>query len=63
MQQPPTNLRTYRVAVGHSEVVVEAKSPREAIRLARRELAQELPRFYDVISSLEEDRFKVDHAA
>ena len=63
MQQPTNNLRTYRVAVGHSEVVVQAKSPREAIRLARRQLAQELPRFYDVISSLEDKKFKVDSAA
>ena len=63
MQPNIKNLRTYRVAVGHSEVTVQAKSPREAIRLARRKLAEELPRFYDVISTMEEARFSVEDAA
>ena len=62
MQAQPENLKTYRVAVGHSEVTVQAKSPREAIRLARRKLAEELPRLYDVISSLEETKFSIDAA-
>lgn len=62
MQVQSDNLRTYRVAVGHSEVEVQAKTPREAIRLARRKLAEELPRFYDVISTMEETRFNVDAA-
>ena len=56
-------LKNYRVSVGHSEVVVQATSSVEAIALARRELSLELPRFYDVIKSLEPERFKVLRAA
>ena len=35
----------------------------EAVLLARRQLARELPRLYDVIRGLEESRFQVEHAA
>ena len=62
MQSQPENLKTYQVAVGHSEVTVQAKSPREAIRLARRKLAEELPRLYDVISTLDEAKFSINAA-
>ena len=53
----------YRVTVGHAEVVVHAASPAEAIALARRRLAEEHPRFYDVIRDLEATRFDVRPAA
>jgi hypothetical protein len=33
------------------------------MELARRQLARELPRLYDVIRSLAESRFEVEHAA
>ncbi len=53
----------YRVKVGHAEVVVRASSAVEAIVLARRKLAADMPRFYDVIRALEDERFDVRPAA
>lgn len=56
-------LLTYRVRVGHHEFRVKARDASEAMELARRQLARELPRLYDVIHSLAESRFQVEHAA
>ena len=56
-------LLTYRVRVGHHEFHVKARDAGEAMELARRQLARELPRLYDVIRSLAENRFQVEHAA
>jgi hypothetical protein len=56
-------LLTYRVRVGHHEFRVKARDAAEAVELARRQLARELPRLYDVIRSLAETRFQVEHAA
>jgi hypothetical protein len=53
----------YRVRMGHLEVVVIARDEAEAILLARREFAQELPRFYDLIRALEPARFELHKAA
>jgi len=53
----------YRVRVGHHEFRVKAHDAAEAMELARRQLARELPRLYDMIRSLAESRFEVDHAA
>ena len=49
----------YRVSVGHASVTVDGCSPAEAIRVARIRLSLDLPRLYDVIHSLEDDRFEV----
>jgi hypothetical protein len=54
---------SYRVRVGHHEFRVKARDAAEAVLLARRQLARELPRLYDLIRGLEESRFQVDHAA
>jgi hypothetical protein len=56
-------LKTYRIRVGHWEVRVAARDADEAIELARRHLAQELPRLYDVIRNLTAARFQVEAAA
>ena len=56
-------LLTYRVRVGHLDLQVKARDVAEAILLARRQLAQELPRLYDVIQNLTPARFQVDNAA
>ena len=56
-------LKTYRVRVGHWEVRVKAGDAGEAIHVARRHLASELPRLYDVIRSLTVTRFQVEAAA
>jgi hypothetical protein len=54
---------TYRVRVCHHEFRVRARDAAEAVELARRQLARELPRMYDAIRALEESRFQVEHAA
>jgi hypothetical protein len=56
-------LSTYRVRVGHWEISVKARSEEEAIVLARRAMACELPRLYDVIRTLTACRFRVEAAA
>jgi hypothetical protein len=58
---PP--LKTFRVRVGHCELQVKANDQQEAIQIARRQLARELPRLYDVICSLTLARFQVDALA
>lgn len=57
------SLIPYRVRVGHHEFHVKARDTAEAMELARSLLARELPRLYDVIQSLTESRFQVEHAA
>ena len=56
-------LKTYRISVGHWEITLQAHDVEEAIRLARRAMACELPRLYDVIRSLTAARFQVEAAA
>ena len=56
-------LNKYRVKVGHIEFIVEAATRDEAIIAARRRLAEEHPRLYDVIRALEPARFDVRPAA
>ena len=56
-------LKTFRVRVGHWEVSLKAHDADEAIQLARRPMARELPRLYDVIRSLTANRFQVEAAA
>jgi hypothetical protein len=52
---------TYRVRVGHHDFRVRARDAAEAVEVARRQLARELPRLYDVIRSLTDSR--LEHAA
>jgi hypothetical protein len=56
-------LKTYRIRVGHWEIQLKAHDADEAIALARRHMARELPRLYDVIRNLTANRFQVEHAA
>ena len=56
-------LKTYRVRVGHWEIQLKAHDAEEAVMLARRAMARELPRLYDVIRSLTVARFQVEAAA
>jgi hypothetical protein len=53
---------TYRIRVGHYEVCVKARDEDEAVALARRQMARELPRLYDVICTLTTARFQVEPA-
>jgi hypothetical protein len=57
------SVKTYRVRVGHWEIRIQARTAEEAIELARRRLAVELPRLYDVIRALTATRFQVEAAA
>jgi hypothetical protein len=59
-QQPVT---VYQVRVGHSEVIVKASSSQEAIDVARRKLALEMPLLYDIIRALDATRFNVFETA
>ena len=56
--RPPRH-QTYRVKIGHSSVIVDGTSREDAIRAARRQLSRELPRLWDVIHQLDDNRFDV----
>jgi hypothetical protein len=56
-------LKTYVIRVGHYEIRLKAHDAEEAITLARRQMAHELPRLYDIIRSLTTSRFQVEPAA
>lgn len=56
-------LKTYRIRVGHWEIRLKAHDADEAIQLARRQMARELPRLYDVIRDLAAADFQVEAAA
>ena len=57
--KPP---EVFLVHVGHWEVRLKARDGEEAIRLARLQIARELPRLYDVIRALTASRFQVEAA-
>lgn len=52
-------LQSYRIQVGHNIVIVQGTTPAEAVGEARRQLSLELPRLWDVIQSLSDDRFQI----
>ena len=53
----------FLVRVGHWEVRLKARDDDEAIRLARLQMARELPRLYDIVRALNVARFVVEEAA
>ena len=57
------SLKTYCIRLGHYEIRVKAHDADEAISLARRQMARELPRLYDIIQNLTASRFQVEPAA
>jgi hypothetical protein len=63
MNSGTETLKTYRVRVGHWEIVLKAHNADEAIEIARRAMARDLPRLYDVIRVMTANRFQVDAAA
>lgn len=56
---PNQPLVDYQVSVGHFTVQVAGRTRDEAIQEARRKLCHELPRMWDVIQGLEDNRFQV----
>ena len=63
MKPENQSLKTYRIRVGHWEIRLNAHDADEAIDLARRQMARELPRLYDVIKNLTAARFQIEAAA
>ncbi len=62
MTNPHEPLKTFRVRVGHWEIRIQARNGDEAIEAARRQMARELPRLYDVIRNLTPTRFQIEAA-
>jgi len=62
MKPENQSLKTYRIRVGHWEIRLNAHDADEAIDLARRQMARELPRLYDVIRNLTPARFQIEAA-
>ena len=50
---------TYQVSVGHTTFRVEGRSTQEAIERAKQRLCSEMPRLWDIIQSLEPQKFDV----
>ncbi len=63
MNSETQELKLYRVRVGRWEIRVKARDADEAIEVARRQMARELPRLYDVIQALTPARFQIEAAA
>ena len=60
MSDPAKEIKkSFRVTVGFSEVVVRCATRQDAVRMARKELCQEVPRLWDVIQQLEDKQFLV----
>ena len=62
-QQHQSEKQRFEVTVGHKTVTVECATKDEAVEMARRQMCLELPRMWDVIHSLEDERFQVSRAA
>jgi len=56
------SLQTFLVRVGYWQVQIKARDADEAIRVARLQMARDLPRLYDVIRELTPSRFQVEAA-
>ncbi|MCA9164930.1 MAG: hypothetical protein R3C99_10455 [Pirellulaceae bacterium] len=56
-RHPDHSLKTYEVRVGHHCVVVQGSGRSDALQVARQRLANELPRLWDVIHTLDDERF------
>ena len=60
MSDPVKDIKKiFRVKVGFSEVVVHCATRQDAVRMARKELCQEVPRMWDVIQQLDDKQFLV----
>jgi len=49
----------YTVTLGHNEVTVAGADEAEAIRVARRQLAAEMPRLWDMVYQTDDAKFQV----
>ncbi len=58
-EEPQHQITAIEVIVGHSRVTVTGTSQDEAVAAARRRLCCDMPRMWDVIQSLDLQRFEV----
>jgi hypothetical protein len=56
----PPGQHQYKVRIGHTEMVVAGHDASEAVENARRQLAGELPRLWDVIYRMSAEEFRVE---
>ena len=59
--RPMPNKR-FSVRVGLAECTVSCQTEQEAVRMARRQLNDEMPQMRDVISGIRDKEFRVDQA-
>ena len=59
MHERPLPDQKFSVRVGMREVEIQCTTREEAIERARRQLCNELPRLWDVITSMEVHKFEV----
>ena len=59
MTTATANQTLYLVEIGHYSVEVHSASASDAIREARKKLCQQMPRLWDVIQTLRDDKFHV----
>ena len=57
-ERSPT--KKFRVKLGLAVIVVECRSKDEAIRIGRKKLSDDMPRFYDIIHGAEDQEFQID---
>ena len=60
MSGEPSLTKKYRVKFGLFEIEVECRSKKDALRLARTKLSDDMPRLYDVIHGAEDPEFQID---
>lgn len=63
MTAKPDDQRSFRVRTGLHERIVEAATPAAAIRRFRQLLHRELPRLWDLIEQIPEDRISIHEIA
>lgn len=54
--------KNYQVRIGHTIVTVDGFDRADAIQAARTRLCLDMPRFWDVIQSIDDKRFEVESA-
>jgi len=59
MPEQSSHVISFRVQVGHASVEVDSENQEQAIAAARRKLADQLPRLWDVIHQMPVERFQV----
>ncbi len=55
----PKRKQMFDIKVGHLRLTVEGESRDEALRLAREQLCTQMPRLWDVITTMSDDRFEI----